>query len=362
MLGGLAVLAVTGAFAAAPVARRVRAYEFLTALSGGSRAGTEGVVETNLTLPGRAGPIRARLYRPADVERGPGIVVAHGVHYRGIDERRLVPFARELARAGRVVLTPELTELADYRLTRHGVEVIEDATLYLSEQRALVSEPRVALLGFSFAGGLAQVAAGRERLEGRVEYVTSVGGHHDLKRVLRFLLTDRIETPEGPRTSPAHEYGLVVLVYGHLEHFVGASDREAVAEAFRHWLHEERPLARKAAARIATPGGKALFERLERSRLRELAPELERVLASRAAEFAELSPRGKLSGLGVPVYLLHGSRDSVIPPSESEWAALELGDAPHRVLVSPLLEHVELGSEVSMREGVALLEFMAQIL
>src|SRR5687768_14559576 len=140
MLGVLGVLAVAGAFAAAPARRRVRAYEFLSALSGGKAGASDGVVETNLTLPGRDGAIRARLYRPAGAERGPGIVVAHGVHYRGIDERRLVPFARELARAGRIVLTPELSELADYRLTRQGVNVIEGATFYLSQRRDLVSE------------------------------------------------------------------------------------------------------------------------------------------------------------------------------------------------------------------------------
>lgn len=362
MLGALSVVAVAGAFAVAPVSRRLRAYEFLAALAAGTQESGDEVAETTLAIPGRSGTIRARLYRRADLERGRGIVVAHGVHYRGIDERRLVPFARQLARAGRVVLTPELSELADYRLTRHGVNVIEDATFFLSERRELVSDRQVGLMGFSFAGGLALVAAGEKRLRNRVEYVTSVGGHHDLRRVLRFLLTDHIDTPSGPRTSPAHEYGLVVLIYGHLEHFVDASDRAAVADAFRHWLHEERPLARKAAARIATPQGKALFERLERSRLRELAPELERVLAARAGEFAALSPRGRLSSLGVPVYLLHGSRDSVIPASESEWAALELGEAAHRVLVSPLIEHVELGRDVSMREGLALLEFMADIL
>ena len=362
MLGGLAVLAVSGAFAVAPLRRRLRAYEFLTALAGGTQASGEAVTQTGLTIPGRFGAIRARLYRRADFERGPGIVVAHGVHYRGIDERRLVPFARQLARAGRVVLTPELSELSDYRLTQQGVNVIEDATLFLSQRRDLVNDRKVGVMGFSFAGGLALVAAGAKSLEDRVEYVTSVGGHHDLRRVLRFLLTDRIDTPSGPRTSPAHEYGLVVLIYGHLQHFVDESDRAAVADAFRHWLREERPLARKAAARIATPRGTALFERLERSRLRELAPELERVLAARAGEFAALSPRGRLAGLDVPVYLLHGTRDSVIPASESEWAALELGDAAHRVLVSPLIEHVELGRDVSMREGIALLEFMADIL
>jgi pimeloyl-ACP methyl ester carboxylesterase len=153
-----------------------------------------------------------------------------------------------------------------------------------------------------------------------------------------------------------------VLVYGYLDHFVPAVDEEAVAEAFRHWLHEDRPLSHEAAARITTADGKALFERLTQSRLRELAPEIERVLLSHAGEFAELSPRGKLARVGVPVYLLHGSRDSVIPASESEWAALELDGAPHRVLVSPLLEHVELGRDVSLQDGFALLEFMAEIL
>ena len=88
----------------------------------------------------------------------------------------MVPFARELARAGRVVLTPELADLADYRITRQGVAVIRDAALYLGARQDIVSEPRVGLLGFSFAGGLALVAAAEPELAGRVELVTSVAG------------------------------------------------------------------------------------------------------------------------------------------------------------------------------------------
>src|SRR5688572_20806721 len=103
----------------APAARRVRASRLLSALAD-QAGGTEApLLETDLVLPGRDGPIRARLYqRPGT--RGPGLVIAHGVHYRGIEERRLVPFARELARAGLSVLTPELRELTDYRITQQG--------------------------------------------------------------------------------------------------------------------------------------------------------------------------------------------------------------------------------------------------
>jgi hypothetical protein len=64
----------------------------------------------------------------------------------------------------------------------------------------------------------------------------------------------------------------------------------------------------------------------------------------------------------VPVYLLHGSSDSVIPPSETEWAGLELAGVPHRALVSPLIEHVEVNKSAGLVDELELVDFMAQIL
>jgi hypothetical protein len=64
----------------------------------------------------------------------------------------------------------------------------------------------------------------------------------------------------------------------------------------------------------------------------------------------------------LPVYLLHGSGDSVIPPSETEWASRELGSHDHRALVSPLLEHVEVSKTASVLHQVALVDFMAKML
>ena len=44
-----------------------------------------------------AGPIRARLYIPRGIANPPGMLVVHGVHHLGIDEPRLVAFARALS-------------------------------------------------------------------------------------------------------------------------------------------------------------------------------------------------------------------------------------------------------------------------
>ncbi|HEX6276692.1 MAG TPA: hypothetical protein VFZ53_26800 [Polyangiaceae bacterium] len=353
------------ALAAGPFARFARAVEFLGALStappeAGSTAAR--VVEEEVRIPGRNGPIRGRLYFRADRPRARAIVVAHGVHHEGIDERRLVPFARALARSGHVVLTPALDELADYRITASGVGVIGDAVRYALSRSDHVEGPRVGLLGFSFAGGLALVAAADPAVGGRLAFVTSVGGHHDLPRVLRFLVRNRIETPSGTRSVAAHEYGLVVLLYGHLERFVPPSDLELMRAGVKAWLKEDRPGARRLAAARKSAESERLWQLLEKGRVQTLAADLDAVLAEKTAELRALSPSGRLAAVGAPVYLLHGTHDSVIPPSEVEWAALELRSHPHVALVTPLLEHVSVAGNVGWDERLALVRFISRIM
>jgi dienelactone hydrolase len=360
------VAGTLGVLSSDSITRRVRAAQFLAALSKpGPKQGVpadRSLVEHDLVLPHEPSGIRARLYRPAQSGRWPGLVIAHGVHYRGIDEGRLVPFARAIAATGRVVLTPELRDLADYRITDQGVDVIERAVRWLASRSELVDHPKVGALGFSFAGGLALVAAARARMKDCLDFVSSVGGHHDLERVLGFLISDQIETPSGRIASKAHEYGLVVLLYQYLDAFVDGADRAVVADALRLWLHEDRAGARARASQRSTLRAERLFGMLEQGQLKELGPELLRLLQQRRATLSALSPRGRLQNIGVPVYLLHGSADSVIPPSETDWAAKELAGQAHYALVSPLLEHVEVSRRAGLGDELALVEFMAHIL
>ncbi|HEY6879448.1 MAG TPA: hypothetical protein VI299_15580, partial [Polyangiales bacterium] len=62
-----------------------------------------------------------RVYVPRGLARPRGILLVHGMHEAGIDEPRLVRFARALAGAGLFVLTPRLDGLAHYRLSAGDV-------------------------------------------------------------------------------------------------------------------------------------------------------------------------------------------------------------------------------------------------
>jgi len=353
-----------------PILRWWRAGHLLVDLSGGMHSTAAGpsaahsipLTETDLWIRTRGRPVRARLYRSANASTGRGVIIAHGVHYQGIEERRLVVFARALARSGLTVLTPRLGDLADYRVTQHGIDVISDSARYLAARRDLMRRPRVGVVGFSFAGGLALVAAAAPDACQHMAYVASVGGHHDLERTMQFLISNQVRTPAGTWPLQAHEYGLVVAVYEHLEQFAPPEDKAILQAAFRAWLQEDRGRARVLASQRTTAEGESLFQLLESQRLSTLQPTLQRILDGEHDRLAALSPRGRLDEIQIPVYLLHGAGDTVIPPSEARWASLELGTARHEILVTPLIQHVAVSGAPTWQDQLALVQFMARIL
>ncbi|PYP93101.1 MAG: hypothetical protein DMG65_01890 [Candidatus Angelobacter sp. Gp1-AA117] len=305
------------------------------------------------------GLLKYRIYRPLDVSNPGGMVLLHGVHHLGLEEPRLVSFARALAGAGVEVMTPELHDLADYHVVPESVEQIGISAVILSTQ---LHQFKVGIMGLSFAGGMALLAAAKPEYADQIGFVVAIGAHDDLSRVSRFFATNKIEKPDGS-TAPfaAHEYGVLVLAYSHLEDFFSPADMPAAREALRLWLWEQPDAAVKE-AKAMNPAGQTEFDLLVHHR-DQLQRQLLHEIDAHRAEMDAVSPHGHLSALNVPVFLLHGTGDSVIPASETLW--LEQ-DVPHAelkgALISPALVHVSMEQTVSFHDKWALVDFLAHVL
>src|SRR5437868_10085065 len=316
-----ALLAIAGAAYFSPVRDYQRASSLLLRVENPTTAGwfsqldTFPVKESSVLLPGPRGSILARLYVPQGRSSASGLVVLHGVHHLGIDEPRLVHFARAFAQSGVVVLTPELKELADYQVTPGGIDVIGSSVSWL---RRKIGKP-VGIMGLSFAGGLALLAAADRRYAPDISLVVAVGAHDDLARVARFLVTDRVEAPDGKISAlPAEQYGALVLVYGHVSSFFSAADSAAARDSIRLWLWEQYAAAH-AREHDLSPSGRATLEALFTHHMQDLRPQLLAEIERDRTEFDQTSPHGHLNSLPVPVFLLHGAGDAVIPASETMW-------------------------------------------
>jgi len=307
------------------------------------------------------GPLTFRLYVPLGVSHPPGIVLLDGIHRGGIEEPRLINFARVLAGAGVEVMTPKLQDLADYRVTPATIDQIGDSAAELSK---MMGVPKVGIMGLSFGGGLALMAAARPEFSDKIGLVVAVGAHDDMIRVARFFAANMIDRPDGSTvTVKAHEYGALILAYSHPEDFFSGKDTAVATDALQKWIWDQ-PADSMKIAEALSPAGKHELDLLLHHRA-DLEQTFLREIERHHGEMQAVSPHSHLSQLRVPVFLLHGATDTVIPASETLWLAKDVPPGELRaVLVTRAMNMIHVDGEhpVTLSEKWDLVSFMAGIL
>lgn len=333
-------------------------------------AGAEPYATRTLAIPTRRGPLRARLYLPDRAPRRVALLVS-GLHPAGIDEPRLVGLARELAHSGIATVTPDIPELSRFEISGAITDDIEQCALWLATSSGLAHDGRVALMGISFSGGLAIVAAGRPSLETRTAFVFSFGGDDDLPRVLHYLCTG--EDPPGHERLRPHDYGVAVILLAIARRVVPPEQVEALRDGVRRYLSAsaldqvDKPAAarefsalRALAAHLPEPSATLLRYVNDRD-VGRLGPRLLPYIGDYGTNPAlSVSRSPKPSA---PVFLLHGTDDNVIPAIESDFLADDLrGHAPVRLLLSDLISHAEADRPMHLVDVLQLAAFWGDLL
>lgn len=316
------------------------------------------VKETSIETGGQA--IQARLYVPRGSPHPPAMVVVHGLHQLGMNEPRLVAFAGALAQTGVEVLTPQLNAIADYRVEPQTIDVIGETADTLARQSGL---KQVGVLGLSFAGGMALMAAADPKYSPDIAFVATVGAQDDTDRVEHYLVQGQTYWPDGKLFNvPPHEYGWLILIYSHPEDFFPAADVENARTSLRLLLHEDLAGAKREAQQLS-PEGRQLMDKIFDHQRDAFRDQLLAHLNKHQAEALAVSPHNHLSGLMARVLLIHGEGDDVIPPSESEWLARDIPKGHlQEALISRAISHVSLERAPGLRDQLAVVHWVALML
>jgi dienelactone hydrolase len=334
------------------------------------RAGT--VTTRDLVVPARHGAIDARVFEPA-APRGDTVAIFPGVHGGGLDEPRMNALARRFAEHGLRVLIAPLPELRRYTIRPRSTDDVEDVSVWLAAQRDLAPSGRIGLVGVSFAGGLALVAAGRPSLDGKLTLVAAMGAHGDLPRAMRYLCTGVL--PDGT-IEPPHDYGAVIILLAALPHFVPADQVAPLRDAILTFLDassldvtdpaQSAALfadARRRESALPEPA-RQVMSWVNARDVRTIGPKLLPYLEELGGAPA-LSPE-RSPATHAPVFLIHGAHDNVTPYTETPQLAAylrEQGNARVTSLLTPLISHANVDAgRPAFRDVWALIRFWSAML
>jgi dienelactone hydrolase len=362
LIASLGLAVVIGGIAITPAVRTAALMLDLAGRSDGLRdwlpVASARVHHSDVSVPTRYGAIAARIYTPDSP--GPTVALFPGIHGGGVDEPRFARFSSRLASTGVRVVAVPLPDLREFRVTSRSTDMLEDATAWAARDTAAVPGGRVGLVGVSFAGGLALVAAGRPSLAGRLSAVVSIGGHGDLGRTLRYLATGRL--PDGTAHAP-HDYGLAVAALAAAPILLPPATRQTFVDGVRTYLEASLDASPDfARGRTLVAQAKAVAERLPPVERAILLAVIDRDVATAGAWVEPaidqltgdpgLSPE-RSRAPSAPVFLLHGLDDNVIPSAETPLVAnylLSHGTPDVHWLLTPYLTHADVVGNYGLNE------------
>jgi dienelactone hydrolase len=267
-------------------------------------------------VPQRERKIPADLYYVVGAGKRGAILLTHGIIESGKDDPRLIRFARSLARAGFVVLVPELKGMKSFRVLLSDVDDIVASFHYMASLKELVNEKRMGLMGFSYAAGPTIMAAADAAIRDQVGFVISFGGYYDPVNIIRFITTGYYEYGYERGFLQPEPYGKWVFFMNNVDYVESEKDRKILKQVFQQ---EATQITDDIAPLLAslTPKGRYLYELL----INTDPQRVDDLVKNTDPRFQDYLQKLSMAPL-IPVlrgYLIvgHGTTDTLIPYTES---------------------------------------------
>jgi dienelactone hydrolase len=299
----------------------------------------DGPKVTTVTVPAKGRALRADLYRPEKKGRRVPLLLVHGVNPTGKDDAQLVLLAKDLARAGFLVLVPDIPGMKTLRLR------ISDAEDILESFRYLISlgdaKPRGAMVGISYGAGPVLLAAADARIRDQVSVVATFGGYYDLRNVLLFILTGAYEYG-GQRGYVRPDTSMRWMFFvKNLDLVRSSADREKLRKIIER-RNQFEIVAADALAQTLGPQGRAVYDFLINTDQERFAPLYEKLPLAVREQVFQLSPARAMRYITASFIIAHGTDDYAVPFTESKRLADAVEDKGRvQVALLPQFLHIE---------------------
>jgi pimeloyl-ACP methyl ester carboxylesterase len=298
--------------------------------------------------------------RPAGDGPWPAIFLVNGAVREGRKLPEVRILAEGFARAGYLVVVPDLPGLREARITPQTAEATTQVACEISG-RPDVEDGEVALVGISTGATLALLAAEDPALRGKVSLIAGVAPYSNIKTVLSLATTGQYRRSDGELIRyEADSFLSYVTARSLVAALPPGEDERTLSEVLERACRKcPDPLSGLRARRTDDlgPGARSVVKLLANRNPERFAALYAELPDEVRHDLEELSPLAGTGRIRVPVELATGPRDKYFPPSQSY--ALERVAPQRRVTVTGALDHAKL--EVSPEDLPAFATFDAYV-
>lgn len=303
-----------------------------------------------VTIPGPDGPFLADVYRPADGDEHGAMLIAVGAAPRIRSHPGVVRLSRAAARAGMVVMIPQLyypfrqNTLPDDVKALVGTFQTDIRQIVASyqwlEAQPYVDRQRSGIFGASVGAGLALVAASDPRIRDDVDFFVSLGTYYDMVDLFNAITTETIHYNGSAEPWDPWLESVRILHRSLIQYLPDQGDRQALTAIFL----DGEPSA-QAQVENLSPQGRQVYDAF-------LARDPQRILdlwnaisPGDVAVLRQVSPSSTVSAhLNTELFIIHDRGDPYIPYVESRRLRDAVAGNGSRLYYAEfdIFDHVEL--------------------
>lgn len=271
------------------------------------------------------------------------IILYHGASPFAEEHPGMITLGQAMANGGIKVHIPRLPLLKELEITSQNVEWIAH---HLNWFRNVKENKNKTIIpaGISFSGGLLLKALLHPLIKpSPPKSVFTYGTYFDFQSSIKFLLTGEINhNSQSYKISP-NDWGLIVLFHNYLKFIDPGFDTVQMREILKLRVQNEVEESEKALLLLPDDQQNLLrniFSAHITSQIETLA---EKMINACEQEIIEMSPAHWGNQIKTPVFIMHGTNDSMIPFTESILLA-ECMENSH-LFISNMYEHREITSK-----------------
>jgi len=290
----------------------------------------------------------ADVYRPRDGDVHGGMLIAVGAAPEIRDHPGVIRLSKTAARAGLVVMIPELyypfyenvlPEDVQGLVDAFGTNVEEIIASYqwLREQ-PYVDPDRLGIFGASAGAGIGLVSASDPRISHEIGYFAALGTYYDLVDLVSAITTQSIHYNGHTERWDPWLTSIRVLYNSVISYLPDPEDRDILTRIFV----DEEETARSRVGRLS-PRAREIYDALEDRDVERILDFWGEVSPRDVANLRDVSPSSYVQALDTDLFIMHDRSDPYIPYVESRRLRDATADNGHQVYFAEFdfLNHVE---------------------